>query len=375
MKSRNKPFFALASLTALALVSCGSSAPAVQIFVYDGADPFVQSLSSGIVANLRGYLEANIQDAARKQTTQNDQFLQSLDAPETRILIMNIVDRLASSALIEKAEKKNLPLIFINREPLPDDLNVDPWAQANCFYIGSDPAYEGVLQGDIASSILGPASDFPHSKWDKNGDGRVQVAILKGEMGHQDSESRTQYCVSQLNALGYDVDVIDTQYANWERAKAYEAMKTMYDPTAEKPIELLFSNNDEMALGAIQYLEEASQPASSSSSDSSLPSSAISSSFESSASSSSSSSVPDLRSFAERFFPIIGVDATTAGREAVAEGTLAGTVLNDAAYQAIVIKDIVHYLIDETAIPAYREKVSVNGHYYLVKGETVTKNT
>ncbi len=358
--------FGLLTVGIMSLASCSSSKAVAQIFLYDATDPFIQSLSKDLVSAISPFLSYNLYDGLRKQTTQNDDFLKALRDKNTKILIMNIVDRLASSALIEKAEESKTPLIFINREPLTKDLTVDDWAKANCYYCGSDPKYEGELQAQIASEFFGGAAGFKASKgWDKNGDGKIQVAILKGELGHQDSEYRTEFCVSTLRDLGFDVDIIDTQYCNWERSKAYDAMKSMYDPKAEKPIELLFSNNDEMALGAIQYLKDNyANSASSSSADSG----------------SKSSEDAAKESFSERFFPIIGVDATADGRAAVEAGTLTGTVLNNAALQANVITAIIRHLLYQEEMPSFGDQVETpdsennkDGNSYKVKGEKVTK--
>jgi methyl-galactoside transport system substrate-binding protein len=350
----------------MSLAACSSTASTAQIFLYDATDPFIQSLSGDLEKDIKGFISYQSYDAARKQTTQNDDFLKAVSDKNTKILIMNIVDRLASSALIEKAEESKVPLVFINREPLTKDLTVDDWAEANCYYCGSDPKIEGVLQAEIAEQVLGPASSFKGSKWDKKGDGKLRVAILKGELGHQDSEYRTEFCVSTLRDANYDVDIIDTQYCNWERSKAYDAMKTMYDPSAADPIELLFSNNDEMALGAIQYLKDNYVNAPSSSSSSSV--------------SSSSSSSGTSPTFSERFFPIIGVDATADGRAAVEDGTLTGTVLNDASLQATVITAIIRHLLYQEPMPDFGSKVEIpdadnpkDGNSYKVIGEKVTK--
>ena len=134
-------------------------------------------------------------------------------------------------------------------------------------------------------------------------------------------------------------------------------MKTLYSTK----IELLFSNNDDMALGAINYLQQ-DLPATSSASETS--------SIESSSSSSSSVNL----SFAERYFPIIGVDDTEAGQAAINEGTLAGTVLNNAGKQAKVIADLIEHVLNGTPIPDYPvDEVVPSGNFYHVLGEIVRK--
>jgi methyl-galactoside transport system substrate-binding protein len=347
----------------LALSACQSPSKFVQIFLYDSTDTFIRSLRTELSSKLDSYIAYNVNYAERKQTTQNQQTIDALNDSRSKILIMNTVDRLASSALIEKAENKNIPIIFINREPLAEDFSGD-WAQKNCYYVGSDPSYEGTLQAEIADTIFGKTREsFQTSVYDKNKDGVVQVALLKGEQGHQDTEQRSQYCISKLKDLGYKVDVIETAYCNWERSVAKETMTKFYT----SDIELLFSNNDDMALGAIDFLKNptpASSSAVSSSSSSAVTSSLISSSSESD---------PNLP-FNQRYFPIIGVDDTKAGQAAIDEGTLSGTVLNDAANQAQVIFDLVKHVLDGNSIPSYDAKSVVpNGNFYHVLGQIVQK--
>jgi methyl-galactoside transport system substrate-binding protein len=354
MKNRNLRK-TLLLLPFLALTACQSPTSIAQIFIYDSTDTFIGSLRLALEKNLDGYLPYNDNHyAERKQTTQNEQTIEALNDSRTKILVMNTVDRLASSALIEKAEKKNVPMIFFNREPLASDFSGD-WAQKNCFYVGSDPAVEGRLQADIANQLFGGAASYSSSGYDKNGDGIVDVAILKGEQGHQDAEQRSENCISRLRALGYSVNIIESAYCNWERGVAKETMKSFYKPS----IELLFSNNDDMALGAIDYLQEL-ENASSGTLASSIASSFVSSGEE--------------QSFAQRYFPIIGVDDTKAGQAAIDAGTLAGTVLNNASKQANVIFDLMQHVLDQKAIPDYPAgEVVPSGNFFHVLGQIVRK--
>jgi methyl-galactoside transport system substrate-binding protein len=338
------PCKTLLLLPFLCLSSCSSSTSLAEIFIYDSTDAFIKSLQSNIEANLEGTIAYHVNYAERKQTTQNDQFLTAIEKSTTKIVLMNMVDRLASSALIEKAETKQIPMIFMNREPLTSDFSSE-WAKGHCFYVGGDPANQGSLQADIASELFGGPSSFRGGLFDKNGDGIVQITMLKGEEGHQDSEQRSRYCISRLEDLGYQVQIQNAAYCNWERSLAREAMSTLYS----SDIELLFANNDEMALGAVEYIQY------------DLP--------KTSSSNSSTSRLP----FYEEYFPIIGVDATSDGQIAVKAGTLYGTVLNNASKQAGVISDLTKYLIDGKSVPSYvGSDISVSGNFYHVVGEKIT---
>lgn len=334
------------AIVSLSLASCSSSSTgAVGIFIYDKTDTFMSSLSDALMSQLdkAGLSYDSVYDGERSQTAQNQDFISFLDEPSSKATVVNTVDRLASSALIEKAETKDKPIVFINREPLKEDLTMDEWSQKNCYYVGADSEYEGTLQARIADQFFGGPSAFTGSSYDKNNDGKVQVLVFKGELGHQDAEARTKNSLAGLTDDGYSIEILNTLYCNWERQTAYDTMKTVYDDS----IELLFSNNDDMALGAIDYLLEKDN---------------------------NDTSATVSKSFSERYFPIVGVDATKAGKEAVESGYLTGTVLNDAEKQSNVIVGVLDKLINNKDIPSFGEDVVSSNNMYYVRGSIVTKS-
>jgi len=328
----------LALLPLLSVASCSSKGTYVGLYVYDVSDVFMSSFQSEIVKDLEDVYPSDTvaQDGAGSQATQNAQFVKDLDSGKVTAAVVNTVDRLASSALIEKAESKQVPLVFINREPLQEDLRKDAWSIEHCFYVGGNPAVEGAEQAEIARSILGSPSEFAASVYDKNHDGKIQLAILKGEQGHQDSEGRTTNALEGLS--DYQVDTVKSVYCNWSLSQAYAATKAL----SGENIELMIANNDAMALGAIQALQEADAAA----------------------------GVP-LSTFSLRHYPIIGCDGTTEGRKAVRYGYMTGTVLNDYVSQSKVVVDLLRYLISNEAIPTYDSTVEVKGNAYYVAGPKI----
>ena len=66
--------------------------------------------------------EIEIADGQDNQTTQNEQIENFINAG-VNVLIINPVDRMASQPIIDKAKEKNIPVVFINREPAPEMLN------------------------------------------------------------------------------------------------------------------------------------------------------------------------------------------------------------------------------------------------------------
>ena len=340
--AKNSKIGLWALLPLLLLSSCGKKNTYVGVYAYDLSDTFINSLQNKIIKDLDPYYEHGeyAEDAMSSQTLQNSQLINDIDSHRICAAVVNTVDRLAASALIEKAEKNNIPLVFINREPLKEDLQKNAWSVANCFYVGGNPNAEGLAQAEIANSLFGGQSSFALSAFDKNKDGKIQVASVKGEKGHQDAEARTSSCIDGLSASGYNFEIVESVYCNWKRSEAYTAAKTF----SSKNIELLFANNDAMALGVIQALQE----------------------------SDASSGVP-LSDFKNRHYPIIGCDGTIEGKAAVSYGYMTGTVLNDDTTQAALVVDVLRKTIDNISIPAYDSNVTFKDNYYYVAGPKITQ--
>ena len=90
-----------------------------------------------------------------------------------------------------------------------------------------------------------------HPEVDKNQDGKIQYVLLEGEAGHQDAISRTDYSVKTLIEEGVQLEKLSYQFADWNRGQAENRMTRLISQY-EDGIELVISNNDEMALGAVE---------------------------------------------------------------------------------------------------------------------------
>lgn len=90
---------------------------------------------------------------------------------------------------------------------------------------------------------------------DRNEDGVIQYVLLEGESRHQDSLLRTEYSVQTLQDAGLKLERLDGGIANWVRSQA-EAMTKQWLREYGNEIELIVSNNDDMALGAIDAIQK-----------------------------------------------------------------------------------------------------------------------
>lgn len=288
---------ALAACILLPLAACGGAGDdtiRVGVALYRQDDTFITSLSQCLQQAVleeeqaRGVkINLNVVDGRASQTTQNEQVDRFLDRGYD-VICVNIVDRTAAAVIIDKAQAAGVPVVFFNREPVEEDLN--RWKYA--YYVGTRADEAGRIQGGLVLD----AWQADAAALDRNGDGVLQYVMLEGEPGHQDALLRTEHSVRTLTTAGVPMEKLSNNAADWQRGPARLRMQRWLEELGDA-IEVVFANNDDMALGAIDACLDAGMTA-------------------------------------EEMPFIVGVDATAPALRAVEEGTLKGTVLNDAAGQA-----------------------------------------
>ena len=311
---------------------CGSGAAEPEVLrvgvaLYTQDDTFISTIAQELERMAREEEQArgvrinlSVVDGRSNQTTQLDQ-IDSLIGRGCDALCVNIVDRTAAAVLIDKAQKAEVPVIFFNRQPVAEDML--RWEHA--YYVGAKAEEGGVLQGRLVLEAwqLDPSLDC-------NGDGVLQYVMLEGEPGHQDAMLRTEYAVKTLTDAGVAVEKLASDTANWKRGQAMAKARQWLDEGLGGAIEVVFANNDDMALGAIDAFREAGAD---------LP-------------------------------LVVGVDATAPALEAVEAGELYGTVHNDGAGIARAMLDLVLALAEDRD-PAEAAELE-DGHYVWLPYRTVT---
>lgn len=225
-----------------ALMGAAASAETIGVSMQSFDNNFQTLLRQGLDARASQISGVNLQieDAQTdisKQRSQLDNFIASgVDA-----IIMTLADTSAAPGISEAAQKAGIPLVYLNLQP--DNVDTLPEKQA---YVGSKETDSGKLGAEAACELLkakGKASD-------------AQVYILMGDLAHQASRDRTS-SVKETLAAGdcKGVTIADEQSAAWTRTNAMDLTTNWI--TAGRPIDVVFANNDEMAIGAIQALKAA----------------------------------------------------------------------------------------------------------------------
>ena len=108
--------------------------PKIGVCIYNAADTFMSSVVRQIEKEAGDSAEVITMDSANDQNQQFDQVQKMLDE-NVDALIINPVDRTSAVYLLRLAQRRNIPLVFINREPSPEDLALYDGA----YYVGTDP--------------------------------------------------------------------------------------------------------------------------------------------------------------------------------------------------------------------------------------------
>ena len=249
-----------------------SSDVKIGVCIYQFADNFMTLYRNDIKADLEalGYKEGTnftMVDGANDQAKQTEQ-IDSFIAEGVDVLIVNLVQSTSASTIIEKAKAADIPVVFINREPTAEDLAL----YDKCCYVGADARQSGTFQGEIIAAT--------ENKGDFNGNGTVDYAMIMGDPENVDAQYRTEYSIKAQEDAGLKVNKLYEQRAHFNNE-----------------VDVIFCNNDAMAMGALQAIEAAG------------------------------------RKVGQDIY-LVGVDALEEAVQAVADGRMTGTVLNDDVSQA-----------------------------------------
>ena len=219
----------------------------IGVITYSQDDPFINGLTDELKVQLKAMenkqrrIIVSTKSGNDDQQEQNEKVEEMIDAG-CDVLCINLVDRTAPSRIVRMARNEDIPVIFFNREPVREDLM--QWEKL--YYVGCDAEQSGIMQGEIAAEYINS-----HPEVDKNEDGKIQYVLLEGEAGHQDAISRTEYSVKTLMKNDVILEKLSYQLADWNRGQAENRMNRLISQYG-KEIELVISNNDEMALGAVE---------------------------------------------------------------------------------------------------------------------------
>lgn len=228
-----------------------------ELIVYDGKDSLQQQI-------------ANIKDMIEKKVD---------------IIVLNPVDADKSAICVDLAEQAGIPVLGVNAVVTSDKLLT---------YVGSNDLEAGEIEMKFMAERI---------------KGEGNIVVMDGVTGQSSQIQRTQGILNILR--GYpNIKILEEKSGNWSREGGYALMKEWFKKYGNK-INAVVSHNDEMALGAIKYLEE------------------------------------------EKILgtiPIVGIDAIPDAVKAVEEGKLDATVFQDAEGQGKLAVDLAIKILKKESV-------------------------
>ncbi len=225
---------ALMSGTSFAATKIG-----VSMALFD--DNFLTVLRNGIEAQSKSMdAEVQIEDAGNDVAKQLDQ-IKNFAASGVQAIIVNPVDTSATQAMSDAAAAANIPLVYVNRQPINIDTLPD-----NQAFVASNEVDSGTLETIEVCRLLKEA-----------GKTEANIYVMMGELSNQAAVQRTKdiHDVMGDGRCAVKLNIVDEQTANWSRDQAQSLMTNWI--SAGKPYDAVISNNDEMAIGAIQAMKAA----------------------------------------------------------------------------------------------------------------------
>lgn len=228
-----------------------------------------------------GY-KIEIQDSQEDVVRQQDQVKAMIDKGVDALIVVP-VDTSAMEPITNAALEAGIPLVYVNRNPFGDGEVPD-----GVYYVGSQEIIAGQLQAEYLVELMGEEGG---------------VAILMGILSNEGAVKRTEGNESVLSKYP-GIQILAKESGNWQKDQGMSITENWITAYGDK-LKAILSNNDEMAIGALNALEAAGR----------------------------------------NDVIVMGVDAIPDAVQLVAEGKLAATVLQDANGQGEGAVNIVHKVL------------------------------
>ena len=234
-------------------------------------DEFLSSLEAGAKKKAEELGVNLITQDANQDESKQIQYVQAAAADGQSVVIVNPINPSACQSIVDAAG--DMSVVFVNR--VPDDLSV---LTDKAVYVGSDEHTSGKFQGDFLGKYF-----------NDKGQTEIKYILLRGIEGQTSTTLRTESVMKALEDNGITATETYAKSCLYDRTEALNQMTNIL-ADASKEFDCIISNNDSMALGAIEALTSAGR---------------------------------------EIDFPIVGIDATADGRQAIRDGSLAMSVFQD----------------------------------------------
>ncbi|SDB25351.1 inositol transport system substrate-binding protein [Pseudobutyrivibrio sp. YE44] len=150
------------------------------------------------------------------------------------VIVCRLAD--ASTALQMEAAANGTPIVFINNKPGEDYLKANQYV-----YVASYEQDAGTYQAEYIWNGLGKPTT-------------VNAIVLKGQKGHSAVAPRTDAIKYFFWDNQVEINLVFADFMDWSGDTAYKKLDVFKN--TNQSFDCIFSNNDAMALSAIQWLKD-----------------------------------------------------------------------------------------------------------------------
>ena len=225
------------ALAAATILSSSAYAAKIGVSMAKFDDNFLTVLRNGMTdyAKTQKDVSLQVEDAKNDVSKQLSQ-IQNFIANKVDAIIVNPVDTSATAAMTKLAADAGMPLIYVNRQPADVEA-----LGAKAAFVASNEAESGTLETKEICKILG---------------GKGDILVMEGELSNQAAVQRTKDIHDVLASDACKgMKIIAEQTAEWDRTKAQNLMTNWLSKGLK--YDAVISNNDEMAIGALQAMKAA----------------------------------------------------------------------------------------------------------------------
>ena len=177
-------------------------------------------------------------DAAGKREAQEGYIIELVEKGIDVIAISSVCLPGWNEEVFEMAKKNDIPIIFIN---LSADIRDDLWTS----YIVNNWQKEGEMTGEWLIDYLEKKSKL---------DEKINIVELIGIKGQYSAQDWSKG-FKEIIEKNEKIKIVESVEGDYTQHKGYEEMVNILSETTD--IDVLYCHNDDMAMGAIQAIEEA----------------------------------------------------------------------------------------------------------------------
>lgn len=302
---------------------------------YNFADTFISNARQNLINVSAADGDIKIEDADSQNdiATQTNN-MKNMFSKDVDYLVLNNINTGAIAEICDEIKEQGCYGIFANTDTPKDE---DFAKNDKLYSVSSVATQSGTIMGEAIADYW-----KNHPEADRNGNGKLDYIMLLGIQGHYDTTVRSQYSIEAIEKAGIETNQIGGELVcDYARAKAQETVAALLANFSDD-VDAVIACNDDMALGAIEALKAGGF-------------------------------------FGDdgKYVMVAGVDATTVGCDAIREGTMLVTALNDpiklskCIYKVMKLTNAGQEVTTDTM---GIEGVSVEGHRVWIDYVKIDKN-